>query len=139
MSNRVHNFLDFGYSMRMVLFVDDDPQVTELLCTVCRKLDIGCILANSGAQAIEILETQSIDILVTDLKMPRMNGVQLAEIVQERWPAISRYSFTGETRTFPMDDLCCLFEHVYIKPLDYGQLLTEIMKNLAVRQYPFLA
>ncbi len=66
---------DAQYSL---LFVDDEVDVVEIL-THTFEDDYRVFSAHSGAEAIEILERESIDLLITDQRMPRMTGIQLIE------------------------------------------------------------
>jgi CheY-like chemotaxis protein len=78
-----------------VLAVDDDPLV--LMNTVMMLEDMGhtVVEANSGAQALGILENQDIDMIITDQTMPRMTGIQLAAQIEERWPDLPIIIATG--------------------------------------------
>lgn len=81
-----------------ILLVDDEPYVTESLARTIPWDEIGVKQvhqAASGAEALEILETQDIDIMVTDISMPGMSGLQLIETVSERWPDIRSILLTG--------------------------------------------
>lgn len=81
-----------------ILLVDDEPYVTESLARTIPWDEIGVKQvhqAASGAEALEILEQQDIDIMVTDISMPGMSGLQLIETVSERWPDIRSILLTG--------------------------------------------
>lgn len=81
-----------------ILLVDDEPYVTESLARTIPWSEIGVKQvhqATSGAEALEILEQQDIDIMVTDISMPGMTGLQLIETVSERWPDIRSILLTG--------------------------------------------
>jgi len=78
-----------------VLAVDDDSLV--LLNTVAMLEELGheVFEAHSGAEALQLLERQTIDLLITDQGMPRMTGADLAEKVRERWPDLPILLATG--------------------------------------------
>lgn len=78
-----------------VLAVDDDPLV--LLNTVAMLEELGheVVEARSGHEALEVLERQPIDLLITDQGMPRMTGAELAAKVQSSWPDIRIIIATG--------------------------------------------
>jgi DNA-binding response OmpR family regulator/signal transduction histidine kinase len=64
------------------LFVDDEANVLEVLTRMFEKrFDVVC--AHSGLEALEILKSRSIDLLLTDQKMPEMTGIQLARAARE--------------------------------------------------------
>jgi signal transduction histidine kinase/DNA-binding response OmpR family regulator len=81
-----------------ILLVDDDPLVqNSIRRTLERRHDV--VVVGSGARALEILATEKFDIVLCDLIMPGMTGMQLFETVRERDPAqAARFVFlTGGT------------------------------------------
>jgi CheY-like chemotaxis protein len=71
-----------------ILLLDDDQDVLdlyqEMLSSLPSKPDVQ--IATSGARAIALLEAESFTLLISDLKMPKMDGLQLLTIVRKRWP-----------------------------------------------------
>ncbi|CAH1194489.1 HTH-type transcriptional activator RhaR [Paenibacillus auburnensis] len=81
-----------------ILLVDDESYVTESIAQTIPWEEIGVYKvhqAASGAAALEIMEQQDIDILVTDISMPGMSGLQLIETASERWPNLRSILLTG--------------------------------------------
>ena len=78
-----------------LLFVDDEPAVLSALRRLLRPLGHRILLAESGAAAIEILEKESVDLVMSDMRMPQMDGAQLLQIVRQRWPDVMRLLLTG--------------------------------------------
>lgn len=81
-----------------ILLVDDESYVTESLhLTIPWELlnTREVYRASSGAEALLILEEQQIDILVTDIRMPEMDGLELIQEVASRWPNIRCLLLTG--------------------------------------------
>jgi len=78
-----------------LLVVDDDPLFREELTTFLSDEGHATFTAPSVRRALEILETESIDVLFTDLKMPRQSGLELLTEVQRRWPGIFTVMITG--------------------------------------------
>ncbi len=77
-----------------LLLVDDEQENLDLLRRVFRG-DYELHFANSGTQALEILQSSAIDLLLTDFKMPGMNGVELMEQARKRNPLVIRIVLTG--------------------------------------------
>ncbi|MCP3888060.1 MAG: SpoIIE family protein phosphatase [Desulfobulbaceae bacterium] len=69
-----------------ILFVDDEPSVLTSLCRFLRKERYQTFFAPSGKEALEIMESREINILVTDLRMPEMSGMELISTVKSRYP-----------------------------------------------------
>ena len=82
-----------------ILLVDDEKHILEFYGTVLTKNDYDCICVENGEAAMDILATESVDVIVTDYKMPGMNGVELLEEILETNPAMRRIMITGSYGT----------------------------------------
>jgi PAS domain S-box-containing protein len=78
-----------------VLAVDDDRLVLFNTTAMLEDLGHEVVEAGSGDEALNFLERDRFDLLITDQAMPRMTGVQLLEIVRERWPGLPAILATG--------------------------------------------
>lgn len=70
--------------MNRVLIVDDEPLVLRLLQRLVDRLGYEARAADSGEQAVELLQHETFDVIVLDLRMPGMSGVEAWEIIRER-------------------------------------------------------
>jgi FixJ family two-component response regulator len=80
---------------RMLLVVDDEPNILRSLKRLVRKEPYSITTVDSGPAAIEVLEQQQVQILITDQRMPEMAGTELCRIVGERWPHVTRMILSG--------------------------------------------
>jgi DNA-binding NtrC family response regulator len=71
-----------------VLVVDDDADLRKVLAALLSKEGYACEQSASGTEALERLETRSVDAVLTDLRMPGMDGLALMKEVGRRWPAL---------------------------------------------------
>src|SRR5205814_10101494 len=73
-----------------ILLLDDDQDILDLYKEMLASLpsEPEVQTANSGARAIALLEAESFTLLISDLKMPKMDGLQLLTIVRKRWPSL---------------------------------------------------
>ncbi|MEI7026496.1 response regulator transcription factor [Paenibacillus sp. y28] len=74
--------------MLSIVLVDDETNVVETLAATIRWADLGIdsvYKAFSAREALDILSTHSVDIVVTDINMPVINGLELVAAIQERW------------------------------------------------------
>jgi response regulator RpfG family c-di-GMP phosphodiesterase len=78
-----------------ILFVDDEANILSSLNRLFRPLGYQIFTADSGAKGLEILQQHSIDLVVSDMRMPEMNGAQFLEKVRERSPDTVRILLTG--------------------------------------------
>ncbi|MCS6761100.1 MAG: response regulator [Candidatus Devosia symbiotica] len=53
----------------------------------------------SGAEALQIIESSNVNVLVTDMRMPGMDGAELIEAVSIQWPGLYRFALSGEADT----------------------------------------
>ncbi|MEP6501797.1 MAG: HD domain-containing phosphohydrolase [Betaproteobacteria bacterium] len=82
-------------SLSTVLCVDDEPNVLAALNRALRGAGFCVMSAQSGAQAIAMLEQIPVDLVISDMRMPNMDGAALLEQVRLRWPQIVRILLTG--------------------------------------------
>jgi HD-like signal output (HDOD) protein len=117
-----------------ILFVDDEPSILSGLRSLLhrQRKDWDMVFACGGEQALEQLETAPFHVIVTDMRMPRIDGAQLLTIVQERWPSTCRIVLSGHAdREAMMRVLPSM--HVFLaKPCDPKVLRTAIDRCLKV-------
>ena len=83
--------------MKRILFVDDEPNVLEGLQRMLRprRTEWEMVFVNSGTEAISALAAQMFDVIVTDVRMPEMDGIELLEHVQKHFPKMIRIVLSG--------------------------------------------
>ncbi len=89
--------------MKRILFVDDDPQVFEGLQRMLapQRDQWEMSFAPEGETALLLLSATPFDVIVSDLRMPKMDGAALLKKLRERWPGIVRILLSGQA---DMDD-----------------------------------
>lgn len=78
-----------------LLVVDDEPAIRRALQHTLEGEGYRLLAAGSGEEALELLEREPVDLLLCDLGMPGMSGLELLRRVRERWPAVIRMVLTG--------------------------------------------
>jgi two-component system cell cycle sensor histidine kinase/response regulator CckA len=75
---------------QVVLVVDDEQGLRELICRTLRAEGYRTLEAGHGAEALELMETAAdpVDLVITDVVMPGMDGRELGRRVEQRWPQI---------------------------------------------------
>jgi HD-like signal output (HDOD) protein len=86
--------------MKRVLFVDDEPALLDGLRgrLRCLRSRWEMVFVESASRAITELELSAFDVVVSDVRMPGMDGVQLLATVAERWPATVRIVLSGHVQ-----------------------------------------
>lgn len=84
--------------MKRIIFVDDDTKVLEGLRRLMRVFRDRWRMEfyNSAVAALENLEKEPADVVVSDIRMPVMDGVEFLKRVQQRWPATIRLALSGQ-------------------------------------------
>ena len=80
-----------------ILIVDDEPALLTLITEILSMKGYNVLVAHNGKQALQIVENNSIDLVLSDVIMPEMDGYQLASIIQERYPNIKIQLASGYT------------------------------------------
>jgi response regulator RpfG family c-di-GMP phosphodiesterase len=78
-----------------ILIVDDEPSIRKLLVKYLSDKNYAIETADNGKVAIEKLQSESFDLVLTDLRMPKMGGRELLQIMSENFPDIPKIVFTG--------------------------------------------
>jgi len=118
-----------------VLLVDDMHDDARLLAQLLAPLDANVLVARSAAEAIGILDNETVDLVVTDLNMPDVSGLDLAREVRGRLDVPAVIFMTGSQRP---TDRAAAFELgavAYLqKPIDVAHLIglaREILRERA--------
>lgn len=78
-----------------LLLVDDEPSILSALRRLFRPHGYRIFIAESGAAGLEILAKEHIDLVISDMRMPEMDGAAFLKQVRERWPQVMRILLTG--------------------------------------------
>jgi len=83
---------------RTVLFVDDEQRVLMSLKRGLLDEPYETLFAESGKEALEILDKKQVHVIVTDMRMPEMGGLELLRTVKKEYPHIVRMVLSGYTQ-----------------------------------------
>lgn len=79
-----------------VLLVDDEPDVLDSYRTLFElELGVRVLTATSGKKALELLGRERVDLVITDYRMPGMDGIEFLERARKSWPELPFYLFTA--------------------------------------------
>jgi len=120
-----------------ILLVDDDPSILEILTDLMTIFGHEFATANDGLEAIEKLKHDYFHIVLTDMMMPKMDGMELLKHIHKNYPNIKVMVVTGYDRTFTYTDVIMAGASDFIsKPFNTDELEAKI--NRLVREIELL-
>jgi len=110
-----------------VLFVDDEEDFLETLLKRMKKRDVNVGGVESGEKALELLESEPVDVIVLDVRMPGMDGIQTLREIKKRYPLVEVIMLTGHASLEVAIEGMELGAFDYLmKPVDIDELLYKI-------------
>jgi CheY-like chemotaxis protein len=126
--------------MKNILVVDDNAFVAEVLAVSLNLFIRDCrvMTAENGAEAVEVLGRERVDLVLTDLQMPVMNGYELIKYCREHHPRLLLAAMTGDCSPDVLKRLLALgVSACFEKPFDYDQVAQQVRDSLALgRLFP---
>lgn len=121
--------------MAKILLVDDEPSILSVLSTLLKAENYEVTPALGGEKAKEILESQQFDLMLSDIRMSPLNGIDLLKLVHEQYPQMSVIMLTayGSVETAIEALKLGAFDYV-TKPFKVDELLITVQRALEYRQ-----
>lgn len=118
-----------------ILFVDDEPNILSGLQRMLRPMrhEWQMLFAGSGIEALSILKEKNIDVIVSDMKMPRMDGAQLLQEVRDSYSHIVRIILSGYSEKEMIMKSVGAAHQYLSKPCDAEVLKTTVKRVCALR------
>jgi response regulator RpfG family c-di-GMP phosphodiesterase len=118
-----------------LLIVDDEPDMLDFLDRVFRR-DYEVLRAQSVEEALRLLDSGPVDIIVTDRRMPRRSGLELLEIAAHRQPTAVRVLLTGYADSLVDEKIAQwrLVDAWVSKPIDSAALKQQIEQAMQKRR-----
>ena len=119
-----------------ILFVDDDPSLLSALRRSLRRYrdEWKISFANHGREAFEILQQEPIEIIVSDVRMPEIDGAQLLSEVSARYPHIVRFVLSGQAEKIKINRLVGAAHQYYAKPCETSELHASVSRIVEKRR-----
>jgi two-component system, NtrC family, response regulator PilR len=118
-----------------LLFVDDEPALRELMAERLAERGFEVAQAESGERAIDLLQEFAFDIVITDLRMPGIDGTRVIEAALERYPTIVGIVITGYgTVKDAVDAIKRGAADFIAKPFQFDELMHVLHKALEQRR-----
>ena len=118
-----------------ILIVDDEPTIRETLSLVLREENYQCELAENGAEGLNRVKEKNFDLIITDLKMPEMGGLELMERAMTISPKTSVIIITAYASLESAIQALQFGAYDYIiKPLDFDDVILRINRLMEHRE-----
>ncbi|OFZ30651.1 MAG: hypothetical protein A2622_13350 [Bdellovibrionales bacterium RIFCSPHIGHO2_01_FULL_40_29] len=130
MSNKSHS----------LLLVDDESDLVEILAARFELEGYTVFMANDGEAALKILETSKIDLVVTDVQMPKVSGVDLLDAIRakdEDYPIV--FFITGYSAIAPDKAFDKGVQAIFSKPFEFKDLSSCVKKFLTAQDLNYTA
>lgn len=114
--------------MKNILVVDDDHMVLQAVTHSLKSQGYRVMTANNGMDALKLLETEKLSLIITDIMMPGLSGLNLISMLREFYslkiPVIIISSLGEENIVYPSLRLGA--SDFIIKPINFSKLLTSV-------------
>jgi len=116
-----------------ILVVDDDESIRRMLKTGIQMSGFQCYVAEGGSSALKVLDQHSVAVVVADIKMPDMNGLELGRIIKSRYEA-DLIIMTGYVEDFNYEDIVQQGASDFIqKPVRIAEFIARLKRVLSER------
>ena len=128
--------METSKAVRKALVVDDVMTVRESLSIALESAGFIVTGAANGREALEALEKDDFDVLVTDMWMPEMDGLRLLKEIRGRKPSMRIFGVTGGGPRLTIEAMTSLAEvwgaeKVFLKPFDDDELIAAVLEPKA--------
>jgi len=122
-----------------VLIVDDEPDVRKVVKMTLNKAGYDVIEAEDGEKAIAAIKEGEnpllLDVIISDIRMPKVNGVEAINYFQQQWPTVPLIVLTG----FPDMEMATGFLRqgvvdYLVKPVEKEKLIAAVSKAIEQRE-----
>jgi len=116
--------------MRRILFVDDEPRILAGLRRLLRpqRHEWEMLFAEGGQAALDLLAEQPVDVLVTDMRMPGIDGAELLRQVNEQYPRTVRFVLSGHSELEAVMRVVPIAHQFLSKPCDAAVLREAVAR-----------
>ncbi len=120
---------------KTILFVDDEPNILSGLKRMLRSMrkTMNFQFAEDGPAALEIMASEKIDVVISDMRMPGMDGAALLTTIQEQYPHAIRIMLTGQADDDSVMRTVGVVHQFLAKPAD-PDILKQVIKRASALQ-----
>lgn len=114
-----------------ILIVEDNPNMSSLLSDILEFFDYKAVGAQDGEEALKVLGEESFDLVITDLRMPKMGGIDLLRTIKDKFPHLPVVVITGfDNDSYRSDASAAHADGFLCKPFKVDQIKELLKKHL---------
>jgi putative two-component system response regulator len=115
------------YRNNKVLVIDDDQQMLDLICTALKRHGFDLYAASNGEKGVELFKKENPSIILTDINMPEITGIEILKIIKKINPITQVIVFSGVGTTTDVIEALRLGASDYlVKPFNIGLLIHTV-------------
>lgn len=113
--------------MFKILVVEDDPELQELFCTVLGDHGYQTLSATNGLEALDVIDHEYIDLIISDIMMPRMDGYELTRQLRDASYQLPILMITAKGRILDKQEgFLAGTDDYMVKPVDVNEMLWRV-------------
>ena len=118
---------------RSILVVDDEDSIRRVLVRILEPMGAHVVCAGNGLEALRAIEKEPFDLVITDVLMPEMDGIELIPLIKKKRPGVYILAMSGGGHNF-MGDYCTKLattlgaDAVIMKPFTLGEVQESLGK-----------
>jgi response regulator RpfG family c-di-GMP phosphodiesterase len=125
---------NLDHSLSKLMVVDDESSIRDLIVKGAKNIGCDCVSAHNGEEALRILSQMPIDVVISDINMPGMDGLDLMKTIKEQYHS-DVIMMTGFTKDFTYENVIVMGASDFIsKPLRIKELNLRIQRVLRERK-----
>jgi len=115
-----------------IILAEDEPLNQKIALKMLRKLGIAADVAANGLEVLQALEGQPYDMVLMDIQMPKMDGIEATKIIRERWPDGPKIIVITSCISDAYRELCfdAGADEFLAKPVKIEELTDAIKRNI---------
>lgn len=115
--------------MKSVLVVDDEEAIRGVIAERLKREGFSCKASSDGFEALQIISNNKFDLVITDINMPGMDGVELIKSLKEMYSDLDIVAITGHSQDYTYSDIVGAGAADFIiKPFDFSELFAKLKR-----------
>jgi response regulator RpfG family c-di-GMP phosphodiesterase len=112
-----------------VLVIDDDQKILDLICNILKRREFDLYTASDGGQGMELFKKENPSIILTDINIPEISGIEILKIIKKVSPITQVIVFSGVGTTADVIEALRLGASDYlVKPINVGLLIHTVTR-----------